>query len=149
MDDRDLKRQARAIYSRRNMIVRKFSTCSVDVKSKLFRSYISCLYSSALWLKFSTATFKVTRAAYNNDYRALMGVTRGYGHSISREFCANNIDGFEAVLRKNYLQFERSVTQECKYCCGFLCIFPVLHAIKSLICAKWKAETLIMRENIM
>ena len=28
-DDRDLKRQARAIYSRGNMIVRKFSTCSV------------------------------------------------------------------------------------------------------------------------
>ena len=29
-----------------------------------------------------------------------MGITRGYGHSISREYCTNNIDGFEAVLRK-------------------------------------------------
>ena len=35
VDDRDLKRQARAIYSRGNMIVRKFSTCSVDVKNQL------------------------------------------------------------------------------------------------------------------
>ena len=31
VDDGDLKRQARAIYSRGNMIVRKFLTCSVDV----------------------------------------------------------------------------------------------------------------------
>ena len=29
-----------------------------------------------------------------------MGITRGYGHSISREYCTNNIDIFEAVLRK-------------------------------------------------
>ena len=29
-----------------------------------------------------------------------MVITRGYGHSISREYCTNNIDGFEAVLRK-------------------------------------------------
>ena len=32
VDDRGLKRQTRAIYCRGNMIVRKFSTCSVDVK---------------------------------------------------------------------------------------------------------------------
>ena len=61
VDDRDLKRQARAIYSRGNITVRKFSTCSVDVKNQLFRSYISCLYCSTLWLKFSAATFNMTR----------------------------------------------------------------------------------------
>ena len=42
----------------------------------------------------------MTMVAYNNVYRALMGITRGYGHSISREYCTNKIDGFEAVLRK-------------------------------------------------
>ena len=80
------------------LIVHKFSTFSVDVKNQLFRSYISCLYCSALWLKFSAATFSMTRVAYNNVYRALMGISRGYGHSISREYCTNNIDGFQAVL---------------------------------------------------
>ena len=78
IDDRDLEDQARAIYSRSNMIVRKFSNCSVDFKNQLSRSYISCLYCSALWLIFSTATFNMTRVAYNNVYRALMGITRGY-----------------------------------------------------------------------
>ena len=37
----------------------------------------------------------MTRVAYSNVYRALI-----YGHSISGEFCTNNIDGFEAVLGK-------------------------------------------------
>ena len=82
------------------MIVPKFSSCSVDVKNQLFRSYVSCLYCSTLWLKFSTPTFNMTRVAYNNVHRARMGINRGYGHSISREYCTNNIDGFEAVLRK-------------------------------------------------
>ena len=83
------------------MIVRKFSNHTVDVKNQLFRSYISCLYCGALWLIFSTATFNMTRVAYNNVYRTLMGITRGYGHSLSGEFCTNNIDGFQAVLKKN------------------------------------------------
>ena len=100
IDDRDLEDQARAIYSRSNMIVRKFSNCPVDFKNQLSRSYISCLYCSALWLIFSTATFNMTRVAYNNVYRALMGITRGYGHSLSGEFCTNNMDGFHAVLKK-------------------------------------------------
>ena len=29
-----------------------------------------------------------------------MGIIRGYGHSISSEYCTNNIDGLEADLRK-------------------------------------------------
>ena len=84
------------------------------IRHQLFRSYISCLSYSSLWLKFTTVTFNMTRVAYNNVYRALMGITRGYGHSIPSEFCTKNIDGFEAVLRKmisslrafqNYLQY--------------------------------------------
>ena len=60
IDDRHLKRHARAIYSRGNVIVCKFSNCSVDVKTQLFRSYISCLYCSALWLNYLTATINMT-----------------------------------------------------------------------------------------
>ena len=48
-DDRDTRRQVRAIYCRGNMIIRKFTKCSVDVKNQLFRSYVSCLYCRALW----------------------------------------------------------------------------------------------------
>ena len=79
------------------MTVCKFSNCSVDVKNQLLRSYTSCLYCSALWLSYSTATFNMTSVVDNNVYRALLGITREDGHCISGEFCTNSIDGFEAV----------------------------------------------------
>ena len=37
------------------------------------------------------------RVAYNNVYRALMGIKRVYGHSISSENVNSCIDGFEAT----------------------------------------------------
>ena len=100
-DDRDIRRQVRAIYCRGNMIIQKFSKCSVDVKNQLFRSYVSCLYCCALWKDYSTSSFNMVRVAYNNVYRALMGIKRVYGHSISSEYVNNCIDGFEATLKEN------------------------------------------------
>ena len=98
------------------------------------------------------ATFNVTRVAYNNVYRALMGITRGYGHSISGEFCTNDMDGFHAVLKKKKkdFQFERSFIQECKYCCGFLCIFPRISCCQvPYKCAKWNMESSILWEIVI
>ena len=40
-DVRDMKRQLRAIYARGNMLIRKFSNCSTDVKMELFRSLLN------------------------------------------------------------------------------------------------------------
>ena len=125
------------------MIVRKFSTCSVDVKNQLFRSYISCLYCSALWLKFSAATFNMIRVAYNNVYRALMGITRGYGHSISREYCTNNIDGFEAVLRKMISSLRGRLYKSVNTVVASYVSSPYF-ILSSPLCAKWNIETLIV-----
>ena len=38
-DDRDIKRQIRAIYSRGNTLISKFRKCSNEVKVQLFMSY--------------------------------------------------------------------------------------------------------------
>ena len=100
-DDRDIKRQVRPIYCRGNMIIQKFSECSVDVKNQLFRSYVSCLYCCALWKDYSTSSFNMVKVAYNNVYRALMLIKRVYGHSISSEYVNNCIDGFEATVKEN------------------------------------------------
>ena len=45
----DLKRQMCKLYANVNMIIRKFSRCSPDVKCFLFKSYCSNLYCSILW----------------------------------------------------------------------------------------------------
>ena len=42
--DVDLKRQMRKLYANVNLLLRKFSKCSVDVKCFLFETYCSNFY---------------------------------------------------------------------------------------------------------
>ena len=47
--DLDIKRQIRKLYDNANMLMRKFSKCSYDVKCYLCKSYCSNLYCASLW----------------------------------------------------------------------------------------------------
>ena len=47
-DNIDLKRQLRSIYTRSNMLLRKFYMCSIEVKCILYRSYCTNFYCSQL-----------------------------------------------------------------------------------------------------
>ena len=54
-DNNHLYRQTKVIYaSRGNVLVKKFSMCNTDVKVKLFKTYCSAFYCSALWCYFDT-----------------------------------------------------------------------------------------------
>ena len=143
-DDRDIRRQVIAIYCRGNMIIRKFSKCSVDVKNQLFRSYVSCLYGCALWKDYSTSSFNMVRVAYNNVYRALMGIKRVYGHSISSEYVNNCIDGFEATQRKLTSSLRGRL-----YMSSNTIIAPYISSryfmFASPLCAKWNRDTFVLR----
>ena len=44
--DNDLKRQMRKFYSNANMLIRKFTKCSVNIKCYLFKTYCSTIYCS-------------------------------------------------------------------------------------------------------
>ena len=109
---------------------------------------ISCLYCSALRLKFSTATFNMTRLAHNNVYRALMGIIRGYGHSISSEYYTNNIDGFEAVLRKMTTSLRGWLHTGLNTVAASYVSSPYF-MLSSPLCVKWNREALILWESII
>ena len=53
--DGDLNRQMRKYYAKANMLLRKFSYCSPDVKCCMFKSYCSTMYCSSIWFE-STVT---------------------------------------------------------------------------------------------
>ena len=121
---------------------------NIYVKNQLFRSYISCLHCSALRLNYSTATFNMTRVAYNNVYRALMGITRGYGHNISGKFCINNIDGLGAVLRKMISSLRGRLHKSVNTVLASY-VSSRYFMLSSPLCAKWNMETLILWENVI
>lgn len=49
MDDSDIRRQCCKISAQTNMLLRKFSMCSADVKCALFKAYVTTLYTAHLW----------------------------------------------------------------------------------------------------
>ena len=48
-DDLDITREIRNLFFRTNVLKRRFSLCSLEVKLKLFRSFCMCFYDIALW----------------------------------------------------------------------------------------------------
>ena len=65
--DIDLKRQMRKLYANVNLLLRKFSKCSVGVKCFLFNTYCSNLYCAPMWLDCTKAALKKMKIAYNNS----------------------------------------------------------------------------------
>ena len=72
----DLKQQLCKLYANVNMIIRKFSRCSPDVKCFLFKSYCSNLYCFILWYDCSKTALRTLRIACNNSLRELLGIPK-------------------------------------------------------------------------
>ena len=65
--DHDINRQIRKFYSNTNILLRRFSKCSIDVKCYLFKMYCSNLYCSSFWFDSSKTAMKKIKIAYNNS----------------------------------------------------------------------------------
>ena len=59
--DQDIHRQMRKFYSNANILLRRFSKCSIDVKCYLFKMYSSNLYCSPFWYDSSKRAMKKLR----------------------------------------------------------------------------------------
>uniref|UniRef100_A0A3P9KQQ7 Reverse transcriptase domain-containing protein n=1 Tax=Oryzias latipes TaxID=8090 RepID=A0A3P9KQQ7_ORYLA len=105
-DDRDIQRQYCKLYAQANMLIRKFSACSLQVKCSLFRAYCTPLYTAPLWWNYGRGTFHKFLVAYNDAFRLLLQVPRWY--RASQLFVDAHIPTCEALLRKlTYSLMER------------------------------------------
>ena len=62
--DKDFKTQMRKYYANANMLLRKFSYCSSDVKCCMFKSYCSTMHCSSMW--FESTVFANTEPIYKS-----------------------------------------------------------------------------------
>ena len=100
-DDDSMLSSIKGIYTRGNLLTRKFSKCSKEVKVKLFQSYCCNMYCCALWNNVSIPTSKKLKVSHNDALRMLFNIRRG--ESISRLFCVFNIPNFNILQRKAIL----------------------------------------------
>ncbi|XP_047993894.1 uncharacterized protein LOC125232311 [Leguminivora glycinivorella] len=94
-DDEDIERERRALAIRANMISRRFSRCTAQVKITLFRAYCTSLYACSLWTQ---RTINAIRVQYNDAFRVLLRLPRYC--SASGMFADAHVDGFHATLSK-------------------------------------------------
>ena len=97
--DNDLKRQMRKFYANANMLIRKFSKCSVNVKCYLFKTYCSTMYCSALWFNSTKTALTKLKIAYNTSLRRLLGLPK-YNSASEMFFVNLGIPSFGELLRK-------------------------------------------------
>ena len=96
-DDLDIVRQLKCVILRTNILMRTFSSCSVEVKLFLFQSYCSNFYCSHLWYNFTKVQMNKLRITYNNAMRRLFNLH--FRCSASEMFANCNIHSLDAMRR--------------------------------------------------
>ena len=86
-DTIDIRNQLKCFYVRANMILRKFSGCSRDVKLALIRAYCCNIYCCSLWYSYYVYDFSRLKIAYNCMIRKVFRLR--FDDSISA-FCVHN-----------------------------------------------------------
>ena len=102
-DDADIERQKRSFYVSANMLLRKFSSCSFDVKCMVFKVYCHQLYGAHLWFNHTASALRKLKVAYNNAARIFLGFDKRC--SASAMFVTNNLYNFDALRRKQMYGF--------------------------------------------
>jgi hypothetical protein len=96
MDDADIQREITNMFIRTNLLLRKFSKCSVNVKTVLFKSYCLCLYDASLWKRFNAGTLAKLRSCYNRCIKLFFGYKRR--DSMTNIFLQLCLPTFDTVL---------------------------------------------------
>ena len=102
----DIKRQLCKFYVNANMLIRKFSFCSDDVKVRLFKSYCSNLNCTPFWYDSPETLLKNLSVGYNNSLRRLIKLDQHC--SVSEIVCSLwhiGILAFGELLRKHITNY--------------------------------------------
>ena len=98
-DDRDIQREMRSMFVRVNMLIRRFSRCSVMVRLRLFRSYCICLYGVGLRSNYAASTLLRFRYCYRKCTKAFFGYSKY--HSITSVLLDLKLPSFSTLIH-NY-----------------------------------------------
>ena len=75
-DDLDIQREIRNLYIRTNMLIHRFSKCSLSVKILLFKTFCLCFYDIALWSHHHKLSLKKFVSCYNKCVKKFFGYKR-------------------------------------------------------------------------
>lgn len=108
-DNVDMIRQMGLLYGRANVLIRKFSRCSRNVKLCLFRAHCVQFYGAALWERFNVSVMRRFEAAYVKCVKMFFGFSRR--DSVTAMFCELGLPTFSTVVHNAEFRLKSSVKQ--------------------------------------
>ena len=97
-DDAAIAAQIRGLYTRGNILIKNFKSCSDEVKCQLFKTYCSSFYCCQLWSDFNMESSRRLRVAYNRIFRILMKLEKRI--SMSTTFIEHHVLHSDVIQRK-------------------------------------------------
>ena len=102
-DKLDIERQRKKIFVQGNSLLRKFFMCTLEVKTKLFETFCSPLYTAHLWTNYSNTDIKKLYSAYHSSLKILIGLSKR--EHTSPIFAHLNVRTCPAVVRNLVFRF--------------------------------------------
>ena len=106
-DNLDIARQMSILYSRTNVLIRKFGKCSRDVKLCLYRAYCMQFYGAGLWKSYNVTVMKRFEAAYVKCVKMFFGFARL--DSVTAMFYELGLPTFKTILHNAKCNFENCI----------------------------------------
>ena len=95
-DNDDMKREIRNLFMRTNILIRRYSNCSLNVKLTLFKAYCMCLYDAGIWKFYSASVWNKLRSCYNKCIKMFFGYQRRF--SVTDMLSELNMPCFENFM---------------------------------------------------
>jgi len=102
-DDSDINREIKMLFTRTNILCRRFKRCSLAVKVRLFRTFCVCFYDAALWTDFTIGAFNRLVSCYSKCIKCLFGYTK-YS-SVTNMLFELGLPSFNTVIHNSKVGF--------------------------------------------
>ena len=71
-DDLDIQWEIRNMFTRTNILARRFAKCSTDVKIILYKAYCVSLYDAGVWFQYSAIVLNKLRSCYHKRLKLFL-----------------------------------------------------------------------------
>ena len=106
-DDMDIDREIKSMFVRVNMLIRKFSHCTLNVKKILFKTYCLCVYDIALWSNYYKKSMSKFRSCYNKCLKLFFGFKKY--DSVTEMLFTIGLTSFDTIVINNTIRFKNQL----------------------------------------
>jgi hypothetical protein len=106
-DDLDMIKEMKGLYTRTNILIRRFHLCSNRVKVKLFKAYCICIYGVSLWQNYNGKTMARLQYCYNKCAKMFFGYNKY--DSISYLLLELRLPSFYTIILNYRLAFRKQL----------------------------------------